>query len=77
MRPVSSARSSSARPAPAAQVAVKAVMQSGCTPDPVDLSPTWTGEHHFTRFFSMCADRLLSDAKMRRLSSSSERSWKP
>src|SRR3954464_8920953 len=37
VRPVSSARSSSARPAPAAQVAVNAVMLSGCTPVPVSL----------------------------------------
>src|SRR3954467_6893158 len=37
VRPVSSARSSSARPAPAAQVAVNAVMLSGCTPVPISL----------------------------------------
>src|SRR6188768_2106034 len=37
VRSVSSARSSSARPAPAAQVAVNAVMVSGCTPVPIIL----------------------------------------
>src|SRR5690242_11321511 len=42
VRPVSSARSSSARPAPAAHVAVKAVMLSGCTPVPVGLGLTTT-----------------------------------
>ena len=57
---------------------VKAVMDSGCTPDPLDSARLESrGPHYFTRFFSMCAERLLNEAKMRRLSSSSERSWKP